>query len=49
MRQRDQEWVCYFRVSTSRQGESGLGLAAHRDSVTRFIAEKGGVIIFQLR
>lgn len=42
------KWVCYFRVSTNKQGESGLGLEAQRDSVTRFIAEKGGVIIAEL-
>lgn len=43
----DIKWVCYFRVSTSKQGESGLGLEAQRESVTRFIAEKGGVTISQ--
>jgi len=42
------KWVCYFRVSTNKQGESGLGLEAQRDSVTRFIADKGGVIIAEL-
>jgi DNA invertase Pin-like site-specific DNA recombinase len=40
-----QKWVCYFRVSTNKQGHSGLGLDAQRDSVTRYIAEKSGVII----
>lgn len=39
------KWVCYFRVSTTRQEQSGLGLEAQRNSVTRYIAEKGGVII----
>lgn len=39
------KWVCYFRVSTTRQGQSGLGLDAQRNSVTRYIAEKGGEII----
>jgi DNA invertase Pin-like site-specific DNA recombinase len=43
-----QKWVCYFRVSTNKQGESGLGLDAQRDSVTRFIADKGGVIVAEL-
>ncbi|HKP05437.1 MAG TPA: recombinase family protein [Chthoniobacterales bacterium] len=40
-----QKWVCYFRVSTNKQGHSGLGLDAQRDSVTRYITEKGGAII----
>lgn len=40
-----QKWVCYFRVSTNKQGQSGLGLDAQRNSVTRYIAGKGGVII----
>jgi len=41
----EKPWVCYFRVSTIRQGDSGLGLEAQRESVTRFIAERGGGII----
>jgi DNA invertase Pin-like site-specific DNA recombinase len=35
-------YVSYLRVSTSRQGISGLGLEAQRDAVGRYIATNGG-------
>jgi DNA invertase Pin-like site-specific DNA recombinase len=35
------EIVAYYRVSTARQGRSGLGLEAQRDAVTRFAATEG--------
>lgn len=35
-------WICYYRVSTQRQGESGLGLEAQQRAVAAFLAGKGG-------
>src|SRR5918997_3223253 len=34
--------VAYYRVSTDRQGRSGLGLDAQRDTVRQFLAGTGG-------
>jgi DNA invertase Pin-like site-specific DNA recombinase len=35
------KYVSYIRVSTNRQGESGLGLAAQRLAVTNFVQSQG--------
>jgi DNA invertase Pin-like site-specific DNA recombinase len=38
-------WVAYYRVSTAKQGASGLGLEAQTEAVTNFIAGRGGEIV----
>jgi DNA invertase Pin-like site-specific DNA recombinase len=40
-------FVCYFRVSTVRQGESGLGLDGQRAAVEAFVRQHGGEIVGQ--
>ena len=36
--------VAYYRVSTSRQGESGLGLDAQRAKVQQLATDRGAVV-----
>jgi DNA invertase Pin-like site-specific DNA recombinase len=36
-----QQALAYYRVSTARQGRSGLGIEAQRETVTRFAALEG--------
>ena len=36
-----QQAVAYYRVSTARQGRSGLGIEAQRAAVTRFAEAEG--------
>ena len=38
------KFIAYFRVSTERQGKSGLGLAAQRRKISDFIAGAGTLI-----
>src|SRR5690554_2136893 len=39
------KFVAYYRVSTQRQGESGLGLEAQRTTVQQFIEAHGGTVV----
>jgi DNA invertase Pin-like site-specific DNA recombinase len=43
------KFVAYYRVSTERQGRSGLGLDAQRESVERFLTAQGGVLAATFR
>jgi DNA invertase Pin-like site-specific DNA recombinase len=38
------QFVAYYRVSTDRQGRSGLGLHAQREAVAKYVAQQGGVV-----
>lgn len=40
-------FVAYYRVSTDRQGASGLGLEAQKASVAAFVAATGGSVIHE--
>lgn len=38
-------YIAYYRVSTDRQGRSGLGLEAQRRAVAEFVTGQGGALI----
>jgi DNA invertase Pin-like site-specific DNA recombinase len=39
------QYLAYFRVSTQRQGDSGLGLDAQRKMVADFVRSNGGEVV----
>ena len=39
------ELIAYYRVSTARQGDSGLGLEAQQAKVAQLAAERGAVVV----
>src|SRR5262249_53242038 len=43
------KFVSYIRVSTRRQGSSGLGIESQLDAVARHVASVGGKIIAEYR
>jgi len=38
-------FVAYYRVSTAKQGQSGLGLEAQREAVERYVRAVGGMVL----
>lgn len=38
------KYVAYLRVSTARQGQSGLGLEAQRAAITTLVSQRGGTL-----
>lgn len=45
MQAKTARFIAYFRVSTVRQGRSGLGLEAQQEAVQRYLASVGGTLM----
>lgn len=42
------QYLAYYRVSTQRQGRSGLGLEAQKAEVARLVAEEGATLVAEV-
>lgn len=47
MQSKTARFIAYFRMSTVRQGRSGLGLEAQQEAVRQYLASVGGVVVAQ--
>lgn len=45
MQAQSSRFIAYFRVSTARQGRSGLGLEAQQEAVRQYLASVGGTVV----
>ena len=45
MNRQNRRYVAYYRVSTQKQGQSGLGLDAQKQAVTDFLNQFGGEVM----
>lgn len=41
----EKKYIAYYRVSTKRQGKSGLGLGAQQEIVKAFVKQNGGFVL----
>lgn len=41
----ESRFIAYYRVSTDRQGRSGLGLEAQREAVRSYVTQRGGDVL----
>ena len=48
LQQQGRRFVAYYRVSTAKQGREGLGIAAQREAVDRYLnGGLGGMVGFE--